>query len=73
MHKTLKPFVVLSTYAVLFALTYSFLCAVISLTFWVNYLEVAQNFFSVGVFIVGAGVSLCLAVVNTLESKNNNN
>lgn len=43
MDKVLKPFVVLTTYVVLYALTYSLISAVVSALFWINYLEVVQS------------------------------
>jgi hypothetical protein len=43
MEKVLKPFVVLTTYVVLYALTYSVISAVVSALFWINYLEVVQS------------------------------
>lgn len=43
MEKVLKPFVVLSTYVALYAVTYSFVCLLISATFWLNYFEVVRS------------------------------
>lgn len=43
MEKVLKPFVVLTTYVVLYALTYSVISAIVSALFWINYFEVVQS------------------------------
>ena len=43
MDKVLKPFVVLTTYVVLYALTYSLISAIVSALFWINYFEVVQS------------------------------
>jgi hypothetical protein len=43
MDKVLKPFVVLTTYVVLYALTYSIISAVVSALFWTNYLKVVNH------------------------------
>jgi len=43
MDKVLKPFVVSTTYVVLYALTYSIISAIVSALFWTNYLEVVNH------------------------------
>jgi len=43
MEKVIKPFVVSTTYVVLYALTYSLISAIVSALFWVNYLEVVNH------------------------------
>jgi len=43
MDKVLKPFVVSTTYVVLYAVTYSLISAIISALFWTNYLEVVNH------------------------------
>ena len=53
MFNTLKPFVVLCTYVVLYAVSYMFISLVFALTFWVNYLSVVQNTFMIIALIVG--------------------
>lgn len=47
MDKILKPFVVFMTYAVLFSVTYVAAATLVSLTFWINYIDVVQNPFAV--------------------------
>jgi hypothetical protein len=67
MEKVLKPFVVLSTYVVLYAVTYSFISAVISALFWVNYFDVIHSN-PMGIFLVlCAGSHLVYASIKECE------
>ena len=59
MDKVLKPFVVLSTYATLYALTYSFVCLLISATFWINYFDVVKSIPMCVTLFVGVLSHLC--------------
>ena len=67
MQKVLKPFVVLCTYVVLYALTYSFISAVVSAVFWINYFEVIHSN-AMGIFLVLAvGAHLIYATMKECE------
>lgn len=59
MEKVLKPFVVLCTYATLYAVTYSFACLLISATFWINYFEVVHSIPMCVALFVGVLSHLC--------------
>jgi len=59
MEKVLKPFVVLSTYVVLYAVTYSFVCLLISATFWINYFDVVHSIPMCVTLFVGVLSHLC--------------
>lgn len=59
MEKVLKPFVVLCTYATLYALTYSFVCLLISATFWINYFDVVKSMPMNIILFLSVGIHLC--------------
>lgn len=60
MEKTLKPFVVFTTYVALYCLTYSAAAAFIALTFWINYIEIVQNPVAVVILLLTVGCHLTL-------------
>jgi len=59
MKKVLQPFVVLSTYVVLYAFTYSFVCLLISATFWLNYFDVVHSIPMCVALFIGVLGHLC--------------
>lgn len=52
MDKILKPFIHFITYCVLYSVTFMAASALISLTFWTNYVDVIQHVLSVGAFTI---------------------
>jgi xanthine/uracil permease len=62
MDKILKPFIVFITYCALYSATFVTACALIALTFWVNYLEVAQHPVTIGIFLMTIGCHLTLTL-----------
>jgi hypothetical protein len=52
MEKILKPFIHFITYCVLYSVTFMAASALISLTFWINYVDVIQHALSIGVFVL---------------------
>jgi hypothetical protein len=68
MDKVLKPFVVLTTYVVLYALTYSVISAIVSALFWTNYFEVV-NHWSMKLLLVLAIASHSLYALIESDSK----
>jgi hypothetical protein len=67
MEKVLKPFVVLTTYVVLYALTYSIISAVVSALFWTNYFEVVNSKAMIIILIIGVASHLLYAVIRECE------
>jgi hypothetical protein len=68
MDKVLKPFVVATTYVVLYALTYSIISAIVSAVFWINYFEVV-NHWSMKLILVLAIASHSLYALIESDSK----
>jgi len=67
MKKVLKPFVVLSTYVVLYAVTYSFISAIVSAVFWINYFEVIHSN-PMGIFLIlCAGAHIICGLIKESE------
>ena len=67
MQKVLKPFVVLSTYVVLHALTYSFISAIISAVFWMNYFEIVQSSAMKIILVIAVASHLIYATIKECE------
>ena len=67
MEKVLKPFVVLSTYVVLYALTYSFISAIVSAVFWINYFEVVNSSAMIIFLIIAVASHLIYATIKECE------
>lgn len=67
MEKVLKPFVVLCTYVVLYALTYSFISAIISAVFWVNYFEIVQSSAMKVLLVIAIASHLIYATIKECE------
>lgn len=67
MKNVLKPFVVLSTYVTLYAVTYSFISAVISALFWANYLEVVQSNWMIITLVIAVASHLIYATIKECE------
>jgi hypothetical protein len=67
MKNVLKPFVVLSTYVVLYAVTYSFISAIISALFWTNYLEVIHSSWTIITLIIAVASHLVYATMKECE------
>jgi hypothetical protein len=67
MDKVLKPFVVLTTYVVLYALTYSVISAIVSVLFWMNYFEVVNSKSMILVLIIGVASHLIYAAIKECE------
>ena len=67
MQKVLKPFVVLSTYVVLYALTYSFISAIVSAVFWINYFEVVNSSAMIIFLIIAVASHLIYATIKECE------
>lgn len=68
MDKVLKPFVVLSTYVFLYAVTYALISAIVSALFWVNYFEVVNSKVMIIILIIGVASHLLYAVIKECES-----
>lgn len=68
MDKVLKPFVVLSTYVFLYAVTYAFISAIISALFWVNYLEVVNSKAMIIILIISVASHLLYEVIQACEN-----
>ncbi len=52
MDKILKPFIHFITYCVLYSVTITAASALISLTFWLNYIEVVQHVLTIGASLI---------------------
>lgn len=61
MKKVFKPFVVLSTYAFLYAVTYVFLSALISVVFWTDYFDIVQGSPMIIMLIIAVAAHLIYA------------
>lgn len=67
MDKILKPFIHFITYCVLYSVTFTAACALISLTFWINYVDVVQHVLTVGSFLIVVLTHLILNLAKHLE------
>jgi len=67
MDKVLKPFVVLSTYVFLYAVTYALISAIVSALFWLNYLEVVNSAAMIIILIIAVVSHLFYALVEVCE------
>jgi hypothetical protein len=67
MKNVLKPFVVLSTYVVLYAVTYSFISAIISALFWINYVGVVNSSPMIITLVIFAASHLIYATIKECE------
>jgi hypothetical protein len=67
MKKVLKPFVVLSTYVVLYAVTYSFISAIVSAVFWINYFEIVNSSAMIIFLIIAVASHLIYATIKECE------
>ena len=65
MDKVLKPFVVLTTYVVLYALTYSVISAIFSAVFWLNYFDVIHSFGMIILLIIAVAAHSLYAIVES--------
>ena len=63
MDKVLKPFVVSTTYVVLYAITYSLISAIVSALFWTNYLEVVNDWSMKLLLVLSVASHLLYALV----------
>lgn len=63
MEKVLKPFVVSTTYVVLYAITYSLISAIVSALFWTNYLEVVNHWSMKLLLVLSVASHLLYALV----------
>jgi len=67
MKNVLKPFVVLSTYVVLYAVTYSFISAIVSALFWINYVGVVNSSAMIITLIIAVASHLVYATMKECE------
>lgn len=67
MDKVLKPFVVLSTYVFLYAVTYALISAIISALFWLNYFEVVNSKAMIIILIIAVASHLLYAVIESCD------
>lgn len=67
MDKILRPFIHFVTYCVLYSVTIMAASALISLTFWVNYVDVVQHVLTIGASLIVVLTHLIFRLHKELE------